>query len=243
MNGMWIAIGAFLAWALGSSARTAPPGSPPMTDPDTTGESPYTRAVRRCAVALARAALGPVNGPQWQAVTQGRTGSKYSNCGDLPHAVYWWIGCRHAGINREDRTTGRTWKSGNIAELRKAFEAAKGWHLSPAPSDFRPGDTFLIGTHPTQLEHVGVVLSRDGNVITSGEYGKGPMGNQPGELCTRTFHKVGSKWAAEDGRILVARMDVGSLALSAPAEAPVALRSSDVDNAIDDLRAAGGPNA
>lgn len=234
---LMLAIGALVAAAIGSGiGRVATgaglPGTPTALSRDD--------AFRAFVVAIARAALGPFGSDQWHQVSQGRKGEKYSNCGDLPHAVLWWAGCREANVNRQG--DGRQWVAGNIAKLSALFSARNGWTWFPTPTDFRPGDTYLIGEHTAgEPEHVGVVLSVDGSTIVSADYGQAGQG---GEIRTRRYTLTNGKWRADDGRRLVARGNLIRLPLVTEPDPPRVLRTPAVDAAAAALLAANrSPNA
>lgn len=228
----WL-VGAFVvALAAFSMQRSS---SPPR--PGTVPAMSHDDAIRRLIITAAAAALGPFGSDQHKAVAQGRGGKGYSNCGDLVHAVLWWAGCRSAHCNRD--APGRKWQSGNIAKIAALGKEAGGWTLFPSPADFRPGDVYLIGLYPDQLEHVGVVLSEaHGTTLRSADYGQVGQG---GELRDRVYHRSGARWIADDDRILVARLDVSKVAFSAAPDVPEPMRSvGDVSAALADVEATQG---
>lgn len=197
-------------------------------------------ALRAFLVAVAKEALDGFGSDKWFQVTEGRKGEKYSNCGDLVHAVIWWAGGRAPHVNRQSE--GRQWKAGNIAELRQLFEAAKAWTWNPAPTDFLPGDCILIGDYSQgQPEHVAVVVSVSGTTITTADYGQAGQG---GTIRIRHYALSGKKWSADDGRILVARGNVAALAYAHDPDPPTVLESAAVLAATRAWREAkGGANA
>lgn len=221
-----LAIGALFAAAVGAGISRGGGGGTPPIQPGVVALS-RDDALRAFVVTIAREALDAFGSDKWFQVTQGRKGTGYSNCGDLVHAVLWWAGVREPHVNRQ--SDGRQWIAGNIAKLRQLFEARHGWTWSPAPSDLRPGDCYLIGDYSAgEAEHVGVVLSVDGSTITSADYGQAGQG---GTTRTRRYALVGGKWRSDDNRRLVARGDLVRLPLSADPDPPAVLQTDRVNAA------------
>lgn len=114
----------------------------------------------------------------------------YSSCGDLGHALLWALGCRQRWVNRT--APGRYWQVGRNVSLLCADPLGSNPIadlVTGDECDLFPGDIITVNAHDPGTTHVSVVISREGDSLTTGDYG------QPhGKIVSNTLHR-------EKGRI------------------------------------------
>ncbi len=152
--------------------------------------APATGDVRTQVTTLARAYAGySIGDSLFDEVTQGRAGAPlYSSCGDLANFLLYRMGNRDPKmVNRQVPQAGLTWTpSLNINKPTLRAKQTGAWVQPSADNPLpKPGDIFLIGEYsPTEhdkehQEHIGIVLSVDGNKVTTADYGQRDASGNP----------------------------------------------------------------
>lgn len=117
--------------------------------------------------------------PRYREVTERRDpGPGYSSCGDLAHALLEHLGVRERWVNRAS-VNGRFAWGMNINRLARRPIGSAAGGLSRAyitGETLQTGDIVIVwARQDTTDAHVFVVDSHAGGVVTSWDYGQGPM--------------------------------------------------------------------
>lgn len=134
---------------------------------------------------------GSVGDPLFEEVTQGRADAKgYSACGDLINFVLYRIGCRDPGIvNRAESQDGLKWHiTENLGRPVSGAKRVGAWVPYKKGLLPRPGDLYLIGQWPDEIQHMGVVLRAGPSSWLTADYGGvNELGQQSSGIGERAF--------------------------------------------------------